>query len=196
MTDSSPTAQPREVPARAAVVNGLVAGLLTIGVATLGAALLDGLGASSGQPAPVAAVSSAFIDRTPPWLKDFAVATFGTNDKRALLVGTVVVLGVGCALIGLLARRRLTWALIVFAALGGVGAAAVLSRPAASLADAIPTVVGTLVGTWFLSRGSRVVGTVGAENPGRRLLIGAAVGGSAAYVGSWWGSGSAADVCR
>ena len=58
--------------------------------ATLIAALV-GLGGTGGQPAPIAAVSSAFIDRTPPWLKDLAVAPSAPNDKRALLVGVVIV---------------------------------------------------------------------------------------------------------
>ncbi|MDN5791253.1 MAG: oxidoreductase, partial [Micrococcales bacterium] len=73
-------------------VDGLVTGLLTVGVATLLAGGAGRLGLAGGQPAPIAAVGAAFIDRTPSWLKDFAVATFGTNDKRALLVGTVIAL--------------------------------------------------------------------------------------------------------
>ncbi len=192
MTVGSPSTDPRHVLTRNGALTGLVAGLLTIGVATLGAALLEGLGASSGQPAPVAAVSSAFIDRTPPWLKDFAIATFGTNDKRALLIGTIVVLAVLCAVIGVLARRRPTGALVAFGILGAVGCAAVLSRPDASVLDIVPTVLATIAGMWLLHRGTRDAGGAGAANPARRLLLGAAVGGSAAYVGSWLGSGSAA----
>jgi len=190
MTDASPTTQPVS-SARAGAANGLVAGLLTIGVATLGAALLV-FGGSSGQPAPIAAVGGAFIDLTPAWLKDFAIATFGTNDKRAMLVSTVVVLAVLCALVGTLARRHLTPALVAFGVLGAMGVGAVLSRPHASVTDALPTVVGTLVGLWFLARSTRPADGLAAANPGRRLLLGAAAGGSAAYVGSWLGGGSSA----
>lgn len=188
---SGPTAtQPGSALACAA--NGLVAGLLTVGLSTLIAALLEWLGGTGGQAGPIAAVSSAFVDRTPPWLKDLAIAAFGTNDKRALLVGVVVVLAVLCALIGVLARTRLTAALIAFGVLGATGVAAVLSRPDASLLDAVPTLLGTAVGLWFLSRGTRAVDAMGADNPARRLLLGAAVGGSAAYVGGLLGGGSAA----
>ena len=190
MTDGSPSTH-RVPTARADAATGLVAGLLTVGIATLGAALLV-LGGSSGQPAPIAAVGGAFIDRTPSWLKDFAVGTFGTNDKRALLVGMVVVLAVVCGLVGLLARRHLTVALAAFGAIGAVGIGAVLSRPHASVTDALPTLLGTVAGVWFLARGPRPAGLPSAANPGRRLLLGAAVGGSAAYVGSWLGSGSSA----
>ncbi|MDV3222387.1 molybdopterin-dependent oxidoreductase [Intrasporangium sp.] len=175
-----------------AVANGLVAGLLTVGLGTLLAALLEGIGGAGGQPAPVAAVSSAFIDRTPSWLKDVAIAAFGTNDKRALLIGVVVVLAVLCALIGHLARTRLTAALVAFGLLGAVGVAAVLSRPEASWVDATPTLVGVLVGLWFLRRGSSDASALGADNPARRVLLGAAVGGGAAYVGALLGGDSAA----
>ena len=36
---------------------------------------------------PLLALGSTFIDFTPLWLKNFAVETFGTNDKAALFAG-------------------------------------------------------------------------------------------------------------
>lgn len=197
MTESRPVADRRRPPAPrttawwAAV--GLVSGLLTVGVATLLAGALDRLGLSGGQAAPVAAVGGAFIDRTPAWLKDLAIAAFGTNDKRALLIGTVVVLAVACALVGVLARRRLGWALAAFLVLGAVGLAAVLTRPGAAAADAAPTLLGTVLGLWFLASAPA------AASPGpdrnRRLLLGGVVGGAAAYLGSTLG-GTAAEALR
>ncbi len=206
MTTTSPTSGPttRPDPPRGApaawwhgFVDGLVAGLLTVGLATLFAAALVATGGAGGQPAPVAAVSGAFIDRTPAWLKDFAIATFGTNDKRALLIGTVVVLAVVCGLVGMLARRRLTAGLLVFALLGVVGTAAVLTRPGAASLDILPTVLGAVAGLWFLSRShptatdSSATGD-GASNPARRWLVGAVVGGGAAYLAGLLGRGSSA----
>lgn len=199
MTTTSPATRPETAPEPQArplwwgALDGVVAGLLTVGVATLVASALTAVGQSSGQPAPIAAVGGAFIDRTPPWLKDFAVSTFGTNDKRALLVGTVVVLAVACAAIGVLAARRLVAGLVVFAVVGVVGAAAVLTRPGAGPADVLPTIIGTAIGLWFLSRAAATSpATTGAANPGRRWLIGGAVGAVAAYAGSVFGGGSAA----
>ena len=40
----------------------------------------------TARATPLIALGSTFIDFTPPWLKDFAIATFGTNDKAALFV--------------------------------------------------------------------------------------------------------------
>ncbi|MBC9822800.1 molybdopterin-dependent oxidoreductase [Terrabacter sp. MAHUQ-38] len=204
MTTTSPATVPSTTPPAAprpawwGALDGVVAGLLTVGLATLAASLLTALGESTGQPAPIAAVSGAFIDRTPPWLKDFAIATFGTNDKRALLAGTVVVLSLACASLGVLAARRLVPALVAFAVLGAVGAAAVLSRPAAGPLDVVPTVLGTAAGVWFLSRAAAPAARVpGAANPGRRWLIGGAVGAVAAYVGGYLsGDSAAATVSR
>jgi DMSO/TMAO reductase YedYZ molybdopterin-dependent catalytic subunit/uncharacterized MnhB-related membrane protein len=178
--------------------DGVVAGLLTVGTGTLLAAVMTGVGASSGQPAPVAAVSGAFIDRTPPWLKDFAVSTFGTNDKRALLVGVVVVLALVSAALGILVQRRPMPALVAFAVLGAVGVAAVLTRPGAAPLDALPTLVGTLVGMWFLRRSAALAGPPSpAVGPARRWVLGGVVGAAAAWVGGvLGGSSSAATVSR
>lgn len=191
-TPTAPT-PPRWVGA----VDGVVAGLLTVGLGTLGAAALQAIGQAGGQPAPIAAVSGAFIDRTPAWLKDFAIATFGTNDKRALLIGTVVVLALVCAGIGLITRRRMPVGLVLFGAVGLVGVAAVLSRPGAAVIDAVPTVLGTLAGLWFLRRGiamdaRRGAGVDDAESPMRRWLLGGATGVVAAWLGSFVTGGSAA----
>lgn len=190
--EAEPARTPRESPTwwRAAI--GVVAGLVTVGIGTLLGGVLDRLGLSGGQPAPVAAVGSAFIDLTPAWLKDLAIAAFGTDDKRALLVGTVVVLALVCAGLGLLSRRRLTLALTLFALVGVVGLAAVLTRPGAATPDAVPTLVGTAAGLWFLAKAANATPSSGA--PSRRLVLGAAVGGAAAYVGNTLGGASSSAV--
>lgn len=161
---------------------GVVAGLLTLGVATLLAAVLERLTLAGGTPAPVAAVAEAFIERTPAWLKNFAVATFGTYDKAALLVGTLVVLAGACAAVGVLARRRLRAALVLFAGLGAVGLAAVLSRPHATALDAVPTLLGVGAGLWWLARESPTT-TDPATGVSRRAVFGAGLGAASGAAG-------------
>ncbi|USQ75551.1 molybdopterin-dependent oxidoreductase [Ornithinimicrobium cryptoxanthini] len=151
-------------------VAGIAAGTLTLAVAEIGAALMMRGGMGSGNASPLVAVAGAFIDRTPAWLKDFAIATFGTQDKLALFVGMAIVLSAVCAAIGALGgpakppqkgvgdQQNLpkngwpTWGLGLFALVGLVGVAAVLSRPDAAVIDVAPTVIGTLVGLWTLDR--------------------------------------------
>lgn len=130
---------------------GMAAGAVTLGVAELLAALWTGWLGSVGTPSPLLAVGGAFVDRTPPWLKDWAVATFGTADKLALGIGMACVLGVVCAGLGLVAARRRSLGLALFAVVGVVGAAAVLSRPGAAPLDVVPTGLGVLAGVWVLS---------------------------------------------
>jgi hypothetical protein len=117
---------------------GVVAGVFTVGVATLLAALMTSAGLAGGTPSPVVAVGGAFVDRTPSWLKNFAIATFGTLDKAALFVGMALVLIAVCAVIGIVGARRPTAALVAFALLGAVGMLAVATRPSANGLDLGP----------------------------------------------------------
>jgi DMSO/TMAO reductase YedYZ molybdopterin-dependent catalytic subunit len=160
-----------------AALGGLLAGALTLGVATLLSGALARVSLAGGQPSPVLAVGAAFVDRTPLWLKDVAVSTFGTNDKLALFVGMALVLAVVCAAIGVLAARRRTAGFVAFAVVGALGAAAVVSRPGSRPLDIVPTLVGTMAGLWALSTllrwGSRAEqGRSGLDR--RRLLLGGA----------------------
>jgi DMSO/TMAO reductase YedYZ molybdopterin-dependent catalytic subunit len=131
---------------RSAALAGVLAAALTLAVAELLSALLVRTGRAGGTPSPVVAVGDAFIDRTPPWLKTWAVDAFGTGDKTALLVGiALVLLGVAAAA-GVLGSRRRWWGLLLVVALAGAAAAAVLSRPNARPLDALPVVLGAVAG--------------------------------------------------
>ncbi|WP_152190262.1 molybdopterin-dependent oxidoreductase [Georgenia satyanarayanai] len=170
---------------RGAALAGLAAGAVTLGVAELLAGLLTRLTTVEGTPSPLLAVANAFVDLTPPWLKDFAVDTFGTADKTALFVGMGLVLLAACAAIGLLARWLLAAGLVTFALVGIVGVAAVLSRPGAAPTDILPTVAGVVVGVLVLAWFNRdVTTTPEVEMPGdltrRSVLVG---GGSLAVLG-------------
>ena len=67
----------------------VVAGLVTAGVALGVAELLAGL--DRAWRSPVLDVGDRLIDAAPPFVKEFAIDTFGTNDKPALLIGIGVV---------------------------------------------------------------------------------------------------------
>jgi hypothetical protein len=130
---SQPIPADAVLPARAeptrtgAAVSGIVAAAAALAVGDLIAAFV------TGAPSPIAAVGAAVIDFAPPGSKDVAVALFGTNDKPAMLVlVTLVVLAVGAGL-GLLARRRLGFAMAGIVALVGVGLLAMLRLPEAEL---------------------------------------------------------------
>ena len=109
-------------------------------------------GLTVAQSSPVLAVGQAAIDLTPPPVKDFAISTFGANDKNALLLGILVVLAAFAAVIGILAVRRLALGLAGLAVFACIGLAAALTRPTATAAYAIPTLVGAGAGAFALTR--------------------------------------------
>lgn len=113
------TTTPRLTFIRASL-DGLIAVLAALGAGHLVAGLLL-LPTSS----PFLAVGNAFIDRTPAPVKDFAIRTFGTNDKLALLVGMTIALLLIGIVVGLIARRSVIPGLVAIAILGAVGMLAV-----------------------------------------------------------------------
>jgi DMSO/TMAO reductase YedYZ molybdopterin-dependent catalytic subunit len=175
---------------------GVASGVLTVGVATLLAALMAGIGLAGGTPSPVFAVGGAFVDRTPPWLKDFAIATFGTHDKVALVVGMALFLIAVCAVIGIVGAGRRTAGMVAFGFFGAIGMLAVVSRPHAGTLDLLPTVIGTAAGLWALSilwqRAAEA--THGTTLDRRRFLLGGAgitvAGVTAATLGQSLGQGA------
>ncbi|MEO7058442.1 MAG: molybdopterin-dependent oxidoreductase, partial [Lapillicoccus sp.] len=192
---SGPATPPRPSPADSragrwwAVLDGLLAGGLAIAVATFLGGAMSFLGMSTGTPSPIAAIGGAFIDRTPPWLKTFAIATFGTHDKTALLTGMVVVLILLCAGVGVLARTRLTPALITLAVVGAVGALAVSSRPHAGALDVIPTAIGTVAGIKLL-QSFRQADDRSDEGLTRRRMLAGAGALVAGFLGTRFDSGA------
>src|SRR4051794_16599084 len=152
---------------RVAVLAGLAAGLLAVGVAELVAALT---GPSSE---PLVAIGDAFVDLTPPWLKEFATSTFGTKDKLVLLTGAAVVLAVLCALAGIVAARgrfRGPWVVL---ALGTVAAIAAVTRPDATILSVLPSAAAAIVGALVLSALVDRLETAGrpGAGPDRRALL-------------------------
>lgn len=126
------------------------------GATAVAAALASGelVAALAGEPqTPVLAVGAEFVDRFAASLKEVAVAIFGTNDKPALVTGTVVVTLLLGAAAGALGRGRAWLVPGLVAVLASVGLAAQLADPRSSLLVAVVTaVVSTLVG-WLVWRG-------------------------------------------
>ncbi|MEW1952007.1 molybdopterin-dependent oxidoreductase [Terrabacter sp. NPDC080008] len=100
----------------------------------------------SPASSPVLAVGSTVIDLTPTPLKEWAIATFGTNDK-VVLQGSVLVVTLALATVaGLLSRRRLAVGVAFLVVLTSLAGAAALLRPAAHPLDVVPALVAMAVG--------------------------------------------------
>ncbi len=166
---------------------GLVAAAAALGLAELVAV------GTGGQSAPLVAVGGVVVDSVPGWVKNFAVATFGTHDKQALLIGTTVILALFAAGIGALAVRNTA---LGFAGIGLFGLAGVLaatSRPNAGPLSLLPALLGAGAGAVVLAVLLRYREPVDDEAGTRRrflvesagILVGALVVG---FLGRQWGA--------
>jgi len=170
---------------------GALCGVLALGVFLAVAELAAAVQGIAGS-APAIAIGSEAIDVTPRPLKDFAIRTFGEDDKIVLLAGIFSTLALLAALAGLVAARRLRLGLAALGLLTLVAAAAALSRPAARLTDAVPAVLGGLAAAgalWVLLRRraqeapqdpANSPGLQAEGAPSRRALLGYALAIAAA----------------
>jgi DMSO/TMAO reductase YedYZ molybdopterin-dependent catalytic subunit len=113
---------------------------VAVGVAQLAAGIV---GEASS---PLIAVGGAVIDASPEWLKSFAIQTFGTHDKTALLTGIGVLLALAAIGLGAVSARRPAIGVLGLLAFGAIGALAAVTRPTSDGIDAIPSVLGPLGG--------------------------------------------------
>lgn len=127
---------------RLRVVAGVVSAGLALGVAELFAAF------SGPDRAPLNALGSAVVDHTPDGLREWAITTFGTNDKAVLylVMGAIAVLVAAVA--GAIERTTRAAGSWLFAVFGVVAVWAAVAR--GGLSAALPTVVGVAVGIYAL----------------------------------------------
>jgi DMSO/TMAO reductase YedYZ molybdopterin-dependent catalytic subunit len=167
------TARTGRVGAAWGAVCGVLAAAVAIGIAQLVAGL------SIPNASPVIAVGQVAINLTPLPVKNWAISTFGNNDKNALLTGVVVVVFLYAIIVGVVAMRRLSYGFFGLAIFAAIGLAAALTRPNATAGWVFPTVVGAAAGAFALYR--LVIAA-------RRVSLGSAArvsGGS----GAGWASG-------
>jgi DMSO/TMAO reductase YedYZ molybdopterin-dependent catalytic subunit len=131
-----------------------LAGLAAAGAA-LGVAEVVGI-LSGARYAPVVAVGGVVIDHVPEWGKEFAINVFGTHDKLALQIGTLIILAGIAAVIGILAARNRWLGVAGIALFGVIGAVAAQTRPDASGWATFPSLIGAAAGVgvllWLLDR--------------------------------------------
>ncbi|MFG3254197.1 molybdopterin-dependent oxidoreductase [Streptomyces sp. NPDC048172] len=139
-------------------LSGLLAGYTALAVAELASVPVR------PEAGPVVAVGGAVIDRTPVSVKDWAVRTFGNDDKFVLQLGIVVLLALFAVAVGMLAVRHRRLGAAGVLGFGALGAFAALSRPDAATLDAVPSLAGAVAGALVLHF---LVGRMSARNEGR-----------------------------
>jgi DMSO/TMAO reductase YedYZ molybdopterin-dependent catalytic subunit/uncharacterized membrane protein len=123
---------------RAALV-GLVSAAVGLGVGELVAGLFKSLSS------PIISVGDKAIDLVPVPLKNFAIRTFGTHDKQALLLGIGVAIAAFAALVGIVGSRKRNLGVAGLVAFGALGSAAAVSGRTGTFSDALPSAVAAIV---------------------------------------------------
>ncbi|GAA4248589.1 molybdopterin-dependent oxidoreductase [Dactylosporangium darangshiense] len=173
----------------------LTAAGVALGVAEI-VAILTGASTS-----PLVSVGGVVIDNVPAGVKEFAVQVFYTYDKLALSVGTVVLLAVFAAIIGVLAAKRPYIGYIGIGVFALVGIVAALSRHNAPWYAFVPTLVGAAAGAGVLRWLSTHEAGDNADPEQRRwflraagyTLLGAAVAG---FASRWWSTRRSVEADR
>ncbi|WP_406132764.1 molybdopterin-dependent oxidoreductase [Streptomyces zaomyceticus] len=182
MTLSDPPREATRTDRLLAAVGGLLAGYVSLAVADLAAFWVR------PEAGPVPAVGGAVVDGTPAAVKEWAIRTFGESDKAVLQLGILVLLALLAVGIGLLALRHRLLGSAAVGAFGLLGALAAVTRPDSDSAlDAVPSLVGAVVGAVLLygligllfARRSRT-DAGGARADRRNFLVAAASAGLAA----------------
>src|SRR5215472_1025569 len=112
------------------------------------------------ESAPLVAVGGVVIDHVPDQAKELAIRLFGTHDKSALQVGTVVILLALAAVVGILGALRLWYGLAGIGVFGLVGIVSALTRAGATAGWVAPSLIGGVVAAvvlWWLLRLARNV---------------------------------------
>jgi DMSO/TMAO reductase YedYZ molybdopterin-dependent catalytic subunit len=128
----------------AAALSGIVAAAVFLAIAEL-AALLFARGSS-----PLLTVGSFVIDIVPRWAKEFAIETFGGNDKIFLLVSLGVAVVIAAAIAGVLQQIRPPLGVVVLIAAGVFAGATTVTRAGATPLAIVPVILGLAAGVVIL----------------------------------------------
>jgi hypothetical protein len=177
---------------------GIAAAAVALGVGEVVAAVV------APQSTPLVAVGGTIVDRVPESGKELAIRLFGTNDKLALQVGTVVILALFAAGLGILAARRIWIGLAGIGAFGLIGLLAAVTRPGAQPWWALPSVLGTAAAAgalWALLRADWFDPDLADEGTARRRFLRVslgAIGGAlgVGFLGRFLAEGSSANAAR
>ncbi len=169
-------------PDRRARSIGALVGVASAGVA-LGIAELVAALTGPGS-APIIAVGGVVVDSVPLSVKEFATSTFGVHDKTALILGTFLLLAAFAAVVGTLAVSDIRYGIGGVALFGVIGVVAAVTRHAAGVGAAFPSIIGAAAGAVILVELLRGLRTrrLSLDNAASRRSV--LLGSAAAVVGA------------
>jgi DMSO/TMAO reductase YedYZ molybdopterin-dependent catalytic subunit len=142
--------EPVTVAPMSARTRDLFAGLVGIVTAVVTLAVASVIALFFGLSNPLISVGSLVIDLAPPGVKDFAIALFGTGDKVFLLSILGVVVFAAAVAVGILQVRKPPFGILLLLFVAFVAVIASVTRANAGIQDAVPTILGAVVGLLLL----------------------------------------------
>ena len=122
-----------------AAAAGIAAGLLALGLAELFAIF------TVHTPGPVTAVGNRIVRHSPLGFVEGGIRLFGRNDKRALIIGIIVIVMIASAFLGIASRQHARIGGAFYGAFGLIAVAAIVperdSWPALSAIEIAPALV-------------------------------------------------------
>lgn len=184
MQTATPASTPMTRPRSTYIIAAVVAAGVTLGVSELLAGLIERV------PSTLSAIGAVVVDNVPGAIERWAIETFGTGDKAALLIGMIATTLLIAGLVGnWMYRSGAMVAAPVFVGFGAVGLVAslnesLISVPMTVLAAVLATGTGLYTLYWLLQTpvSSLTDTVVGAPtdglpaDPTRRQFVGRAAG--------------------
>ncbi len=133
---------PQQAPVGGSKLQAAASGILAAAGGLAAGELWSGL---IGGASPVVVVGDRVVDGVPSGIKQFAIDTFGTNDKPALIIGILAITALYAALVGIRTAKKFTHGLVGVAGFALIGVLAALSGRSPSFSDVVPIFVAALV---------------------------------------------------
>lgn len=128
-----------------AALAGVVGAAVFLAVAELAALVV------ARESSPILAVGSFVIDVVPQPIKEFAISTFGDQDKLVLLGSLGVAVVIASAIAGVLQLVRPPLGVVALGVAGALSTAAIVTRAGASAWAWLPPVLGAVAGSIVLA---------------------------------------------
>lgn len=180
-TESASVEERSPLGRAAAATFGLIA-------AALGLAVGEFFSGLSGGVSPVVAVGNRVVDSVPRPVKEFAIDTFGKNDKIALLAGIMILTALYAIYTGLVARKSISQALVAIAAFVVVGLVCAVSGRVFDAVDLLPTLVAgiTVAAMVWVVFAQKPESALQDPTRGRRRFLLLGLGGVGVAAGASW----------
>jgi DMSO/TMAO reductase YedYZ molybdopterin-dependent catalytic subunit len=140
-----------------------------------------------GGASPVVVVGDRVVDGVPSAVKQFAIDTFGTNDKVALIIGILVITALYAAFVGIRTSRKFVNGIVGVVGFAIIGTAAALGGRSPSVGDVLPVAIAAIVvvALLWMFFGRRSVSVGEGIDRRRFLTLSAAIASGTAVFGTW-----------